>query len=184
MRLKPDVTPQQTSSELNAIIGEFVRQYKIQLKPALLPLHETMVRNARTGLLLLLAIVATMLLIVCVNVATFMLVRTAGRDREFAVRTALGSSRGRLFALVFNDALLLVTVGTFGALAVARGGLKAFERWAPSSTPRIADIHAGPNVWLFTIAMPRCRRHHGRARLACDARSPAVAEGRVSGNDR
>ncbi len=152
VRLRPGVTAAQAEAELNALIAEFVRQFDIQPRPMLLPLHDTVVRDARAGLLLLGAIALTTLLIVCVNVGHLMLIRTASRDREVGIRMALGSSRGQLFGLVLTEALVLVAIGAVASLGVAYAGLEAFRLWAPPELPRVADLHAGPRVWMITLA--------------------------------
>jgi len=152
VRLKPGVTPAETAAELNSLIADFVREFHIELVPTLLPLKDTMVREARTGLLLLLGIVIAVLLIVCFNVGNLMLVRIAGRGREVGIRMALGSSRLQLFFLVLNEALVLVTVGSCLGLILAFAALKAFSVVAPVDLPRVAEVHMGWRVCLFTIA--------------------------------
>ncbi len=152
VRLRPGVTASHAESELNALIAEFVRQFEIQPKPTLLPLHDTVVRDARAGLLLLGGIALTTLLIVCVNVGHLMLIRTASRDREVGIRLALGSSRRQLFGLVVTEALVLVSIGAVASLGVAYAALEAFRVWAPPELPRVADLHAGPRVWVMTLA--------------------------------
>jgi predicted permease len=91
------------------------------------------------------------LLIVCVNVGNLMMVRTANRDREVGIRMALGSSRGQLFLLVLNEALVLVAIGSGLGLLLAHASLKGFTAWAPVDLPRIGDIHMGSRVLLFMI---------------------------------
>jgi predicted permease len=152
VRLKAGVTPSQTISELNTTIADFVRQFGIELKPALLPLQDTIVRDARDGLLLLFGIAITTLLIVCVNVGNLMLVRTASRDREIGIRAALGSSRRQLFVLILTETLVLVAIGSTGSFILAKAAIAAFGAWAPRDIPRLADLHAGPRVWVMTVA--------------------------------
>jgi predicted permease len=152
VRLKAGVTASEASAELNALIADFVRRFGLELKPMLLPLQDTIVRDARDGLLLLFGIAITTLLIVCVNVGNLMLVRTSSRDREIGIRAALGSSRRQLFVLILTETVVLVAIGSIAGLLFATIALSAFSTWAPRDIPRIADIHAGPRVWLMTMA--------------------------------
>jgi predicted permease len=152
LRLKPGADVSQTLSELNGLIADFVRTYGIEPKPALLPLQAAMIRDARAGLLLIFAIAVTTLLIVCMNVGNLILVRTASRDREVAIRLALGSSRGQLISLIVTEGVLLISIGAAASVVVAPAALRAFVRWAPKTIPRLDDIHAGPAVWGFTLA--------------------------------
>ncbi len=119
IRLKGGVSPSQATAELNALLDGFVRQYNLETKVALVPLARQVTGASRSALWMLLAIVATLLLIVCVNVGNLMLVRTAGRYREAAVRIALGAGRARLFGMVLTEALALVASGALAGLALS-----------------------------------------------------------------
>jgi putative ABC transport system permease protein len=152
VRLKPGVQMAQASAELNSLIDQYVKQYSIELTPALLPLHSTVTRGARSGLWLLFAMGAAVWLIVCTNVANLILVRTAGRDREAGIRLALGSSRAELFRLVLNEALVLVAIGSCFGLLLAYAALRTFVSWAPADLPRLADIQMSSRTWLVAVA--------------------------------
>ena len=153
VRLRPEVDASQATSELRALIAELVRQYAIQTTPVLLPFQETTVRRTRAGLLLLGAMVVAMLVIVCVNIGNLMLVRTADREREVAVRMALGSSRLHLFLLILNEAFALVVAGAIAGIACAYAGLKLFVAWAPSEIPHVQQIQIAPRIWLVAAAL-------------------------------
>lgn len=153
VRLKDGVDATQATAELRSLIAEFVRQYAIQTTPVLLPLQEATVRRVRSGLLLLGVMVVTMLTIVCVNIGNLMLVRTADRDREAAVRVALGSSRARVFLLILNEAFALVIAGSAAGIACAYAGTRFFAAWAPSEIPQLRDIQISPRIWLVTAAL-------------------------------
>jgi predicted permease len=149
IRLKPGVGPDQATAELNALLADFVRQYKLETTIGLTPLRQEVVRRDRGPLLLLLAAVGAVLLIVCVNIGNLMLVRTASRDREAGVRLALGASRLRLFRLVLMEALLLVSIGGAAGLALAETGLKLFVAEAPVAIPRLDEVHMDWRVLAF-----------------------------------
>jgi len=148
-RLKRDVDVSSANTELRSLVADFVRQYHIQLRPSLLPLQDTVVRQARAGLYLLLGLVATMLVIVCVNVGNLTLVRAAGRDREVAIRMALGSSRSQLFSLILSEVFLLVLIGSTAGMFLAYVGLETFAAWAPPELPRVNEIQIGWRIWLI-----------------------------------
>lgn len=150
-RLKRDVAPAQATAELRALIADFVRQYSLQTTPVLLPLQETTVRRARAGLLLLSGMIGVMLVIVCVNVGNLMLVRTASREREAALRMALGSSRRRLFLLILNEALALVLAGSAAGIVCAYGALQLFAAWAPADIPQLQAVQINLRVWLVAM---------------------------------
>ena len=110
MRLRPGAQASQATAEFEGLIADYVKQFNIELKTALLPLHEVVTRGARAPLWLLLATGVAVWLMVCVNVANLVLVHTAGRDREAGIRMALGSSRSELFTPLVTKALLAVTL--------------------------------------------------------------------------
>jgi putative ABC transport system permease protein len=148
VRLRSGVAASQAAAEFRSLVADFARQYHITLQPSLLPLHETVVRQARVGLLLLLGVVVTMLVIVCINVGNLMLVRTGSRDREVAIRMTLGSSRSQLFSLILTEALMLVLLGAAAGMALAQAGLQLFAAWAPPDLPRADEIQIGGRVWI------------------------------------
>src|SRR5712691_10111178 len=107
VRLREGVRPEHASAELDAAVEPYVRQAKFDLRTVLVPLRDQITGGSRSALWLLMATVAAVLLIVCVNVGNLMLVRTFSRAREAGIRLALGASRGRLFGLVLQEALVL-----------------------------------------------------------------------------
>ncbi len=152
VRLKPDVGREQAEAELNALLADFVREFKLQGKVHLTPLRQQVVRNDRGPLILLLAAVGSVLLIVCVNIGNLMLVRTASRYREAGVRLALGASRLHLFALIMTEALVLVAAGAAAGLGLAHAGLKLFVARAPVAIPRLEDVRMDWQVLAFAAA--------------------------------
>lgn len=152
IRLRHGVSQAHATAELNSLLADFVRRYRLTTKIALLPLLEQVTRRARTSLWLLLGAVAAVLSIVCVNVGNLMLVRTAGRYREVGVRLALGASRSRLFGQVLKEALVLVIIGGGFGLLLSYGALRAFTAAAPIDLPRLEEVHMDWRVLLFASA--------------------------------
>ncbi len=127
VRLKPDVTFEQAHSEMSALVEEITRTLpRSRLSKSgkelirLIPLKETKVDPAiRRAFLILLAAVGCVLLIACANVANLLLARAAVRQKEFAVRLALGAGRGRIIRQVLTESLLLATLGAGAGLLIA-----------------------------------------------------------------
>src|SRR5580704_6236171 len=152
VRLKPGVQPQAAISEMNALIADLVRQFKIESKPGMAPLLDQATAGVRPALWLLLGTVGAVLLIVCVNVGNLMLLRTGGRLREAGVRMALGASRQRLFGLALTEAVVLVAIGGVLGLVLADAGIRAFAASAPISLPRLDEVRMDWRVLLFAFA--------------------------------
>jgi len=149
VRLRPGVSREQGIAELNALIADFVREYKLITTTTLIPLEAQVTRHVRSPLWLLLGAVAAVLLIACVNVGNLMLVRTAGRYREAGIRMALGASGARLFRLVLSESLVLVAIGGGLGFAFAYAAVDWFTRVAPVSLPRLDEIHIDWRVLAF-----------------------------------
>lgn len=149
VRLRPGVQPQAAISEMNALIADLVRQFKIESKPGMAPLLDQATAGVRPALWLLLGTVGAVLLIVCVNVGNLMLLRTGGRLREAGVRMALGASRQRLFGLALTEAVALVVIGGVLGLFLADAGIRAFAASAPVSLPRLDEVRIDWRVLLF-----------------------------------
>ena len=153
-RLKPGVTPNQAQSELDAIAAQLAREYPKENKSHgiySVPLHEDVVGDVRTPLLLLLGAVGFVLLIACVNVANLLLARSAARRREFAIRGAIGATRGRIMRQLLTEGFLLSVAGGAMGLVVAPA-LSSLFSWkvTPDQLPRADQIHLDLPVLVFT----------------------------------
>jgi putative ABC transport system permease protein len=118
-----------------------------------LPLRDGMVADVRGRLLMLLGAVVLVLLIACANVANLTLSRAATREKEMAIRSALGAGRGRIATQLLTESVLLAGFGGLLALVFAKGGLWLIKATLPTDTPRLMDVHLDWRVLVFTGAL-------------------------------
>jgi putative ABC transport system permease protein len=121
--------------------------------PRLVPLQTDLVGSVRPALLILSGAVGLVLLIACANIANLLLARASARQRELAVRRALGSSRARLVRLLLIESLLLAAAGGVAGAGVMVWLLDALLALAPSGLPRLNEIHVDGQVLAFTAAV-------------------------------
>jgi predicted permease len=154
-RLKPGVTRAQAEAEFNAISGQLVKQelsgsdWRIETQP----LHEEITERSRKTLLLLLAAVFCVLLIACVNTANLMLARAAAREREIAVRAALGAGRARIVRQLLTESLLLAALGGLAGLLLAKLAVQTLIRLGPPGLPRLDMIGIDSRILVFTLGI-------------------------------
>jgi len=155
-RLRPGVTVADAQTELKVVAARLAGEYpktNANISVNVMPLVDAMAANVRTGLFILVGVVALVLLIACTNVASLMLARGAARQRELAVRAALGAGRGRIARQLLTESLLLALAG--GAVGLLIGSLTARGLVAILATsfpvPRIAGTHTDASVLAFTI---------------------------------
>jgi predicted permease len=117
------------------------------------PLHQQAVGAVRSAMLLLFGSVGVVLLIACVNVANLMLARGVARQRELALRAALGARRGRLLQQMIVEGIVLSSAGALLGLLLARWAIPLLVRLAPAGTPRISEVSIDAAVVTFTIAI-------------------------------
>jgi putative ABC transport system permease protein len=156
-RLAPDVTMAQAQAEMNLIAEQFRSEFKehaaSNLRIRAVPLHYDVVKHARPALFVLLGAVGMVLLIACANVANLLLVRGTTRQAEFALRTALGASRGAMIRQVLSESLLLALAGGALGLGITLAALAVLRRLHPANLPRLADIQMDATVLTFTMAI-------------------------------
>ena len=142
-RLRPGVSIDEARAELDTISAQLARQYpqsNSNIVAQVVPLRAHLAGGLREVLPLLLGAAAILLIVACANVANLLLARGVGRGREFAVRQALGASRGRLARQMLMESLLLATMGGVAGLALARWTLDAIARLRPLEIARIDQI--------------------------------------------
>jgi putative ABC transport system permease protein len=155
-RLQPGVELAQAQTEQRAIAGRLEQQYPDRNKGWTInafALQDEVVRNVRPALLLLLAAVAFVLLIACANVSNLLLARAAARQKEMAIRLALGAPRARLLRLLLTESLLLALAGGAVGLALAFLAMRAFISFSPANVPRTNEIHLDAMALLFTFGI-------------------------------
>ena len=154
-RLKPGVTRSAAIAELNLVAADLVKLSgeKMELRGWAGPVLDSMVGQARRGLVVLLAAVGAVLLIVCVNLANLMLARGERHARESAIQTALGAGSRRLIQQALALSLTIAFLGGVLGVVVAGSSLSALVRSAPADIPRLAQVHLDARVLLFAIAI-------------------------------
>jgi putative ABC transport system permease protein len=153
-RLKPEVTLAQARAEIAAITQGLERQYPGTNRRVLVtPLKENVVGKVETPLLVLLGGVGFVLLIACANVAHMLLARTADREVEIAVRTALGADRRRVILQLLTENLLLAGAGALAGLLLAVWGTKALVALSPANIPRLDAVGIDGRVALFLLSV-------------------------------
>ncbi len=157
-RLKPGVTVAQASADAATIAAGLQAAYpksypeNTGFTSAATPLQQELTQAARPTLLLLLGAAAFVLLIACANVANLTLARMARREREIAVRSALGAGRSRILRQLLTESFLLAMVGGILGLLLAYGSLELLTDFVGRLTPRAREIHIDSEVLLFTLA--------------------------------
>jgi predicted permease len=156
-RLKPGVTLAQAQSDLERMVAVIQAQVPAQLGIRLTShvafLKEETVQNARPLLRILLAAVFLVLCIACANLANLLLVRAAGRRREFGVRLALGAASRVVLRQLLTESLLLSAIGGFLGIVIATVAVHLSSVFLPSSLPRIAEVSVSWPVLLFAFAL-------------------------------
>jgi putative ABC transport system permease protein len=157
-RLKPGITPQQAQAQLEVFSDSLRREYGSDYPAtagwalSVTPLTEVVAGGARTLLTSLLLAVGLILLIACVNVANLLLVNATARQREMALRLALGATRGRIIRQMLTESVLLSLMSAAAGVGAAAIGVRVLLRVLPSQLPRLNPIGLDARVLAFSLA--------------------------------
>jgi predicted permease len=164
-RLKPGSTLAQASADVARMIPITLTSFppppglsldllqKAGIAPSLQPLKRDVVGDVSTLLWVLMGGIGMVLLIACANVANLLLVRTEGRQRELALRAALGASHRRIAAQLLRESAVLGLLGSIVGFGLAYAALRTLVVFAPSGLPRNSDIGVNPTVLYFTLGI-------------------------------
>ncbi|MFB3094587.1 MAG: ABC transporter permease, partial [Candidatus Acidiferrales bacterium] len=158
-RLREGTTLETAQAELDTLSAQFRKEFPDNYPEAarvhfvVRPLTQILTGSVRPALLILMGAVGFVLLIACANVANLLLARISGREKEIAIRAALGASRGRIMAQILTESSLLSLLGGLGALVVATAAVRGLAVLHPESVPRLAEVEVDTTVLLFNLGL-------------------------------
>ncbi|MDQ6809271.1 MAG: ABC transporter permease [Verrucomicrobiota bacterium] len=156
-RLKPGVALAQAQAELNTVVTGWYPLFPDNYGPvtnfgaALYPLQNLVVGNMRGALMILIGAVGVVLLIACANLTTMLLARAGAREREFAIRLALGAGRTQLLRQMLSESLVLSLVGALAGVLVAVWGLDLLRSIGTQTVPRLAEVNIDLRVLFVSL---------------------------------
>jgi predicted permease len=152
-RLNPGITVSQAQAELKILAGQITRAHpeRNDFEGKIAPLAEHVSGRLRLALLVLACAVGAVMLIVCANLSNLLLARTAGRQKEIAIRTALGAGRRRLIRQMLTEGVALSCLGAIAGTILAAGGTRLLARLEAVSIPLLPDVRLDPAALAFTL---------------------------------
>ena len=155
-RLKPGVTFEKAKADMNGIVSNLEKQFPDDIAGngvRLTPMLEVFVGDIRRALWVLFAAVAFVLLIACANIANLLLARAQSRQKEMAIRSAMGAGRWRIARQLLTESILLALIGGALGLLIARWGIALILYISPDAIPRASEITLDWRVFAFTIGV-------------------------------
>jgi putative ABC transport system permease protein len=154
-RLQPDVSAAKAQSELDRIISNWIQTYRDNYAGGgfgakIYPLQDQVVGGMGTGLAILLGAVVFVLLIACANLATMLLARASARERELAIRVALGAGRWQLLRQILTESVLLALAGAIFGTFLSVWGLEVLKQIGARTIPRLAEVNVDLVVLIVT----------------------------------
>lgn len=152
--LKPGVTISQAQSELDAIAVSLAAQFPVTntgWSVKLDPLQNVLIGNVRPAFMVLGGAVSLVLLIACANIASLLFARNTARQREIAIRTALGAGRSRLLRQLLTESLVLALAGGVAGIFLANAAVELLKQLGPQSLPRLDEVNVSGTVLAFTF---------------------------------
>jgi putative ABC transport system permease protein len=155
-RLKPSVQIATARAELSILSHSLASRFpdtNRHVVAAIAPLRDDIVRKVRTSLIVLLAAVGLIVLVACLNVANLTLIRSIARNREIAMRIALGASRSRVIRTLLTESLVVAALGCLTGLALGAALMRLLVALAPVSIPRIESVALDTHVFITTVVV-------------------------------
>jgi putative ABC transport system permease protein len=154
-RIKPGETIEQAQGKINTLVADLRQRFPIKetagLRWRVEPMHADLTADVRPVILALMGAVGFVLLIACANVANLLLVRASARERELAVRAALGGTRWRLLRQVMLESLVIAGGGALLGIGLALAGIRLLSALGPRDLPRLDEVSLHPVVLGFTL---------------------------------
>lgn len=155
-RLKPAVTIKQAQAGMSVLAGQLQQQYpetNSDRGANVVPLHEQLVGNVQPYMRVLFAAVGFVMLIACANVASLLLARVTARQKEVAIRMAIGAGRWRIIRQLLTESVLLSSIGGLAGLLLAYWEVDLLIALAPPDVPRLGEIGLHGPVFAWTLAV-------------------------------